>query len=140
MFRCFLVSTLLLAAAPAMAEEIDWPQQQPDSARLEFSVNRPGSMNRISVDLAANRASVQHIEINAWGVMHVLHTFSGTRANNPEARRDWSLTTLWVVAMDALAAGLRAARRVPAPLAAFWPTRGSWEAGRRQKGKGPPAA
>ena len=27
MFRCFLVSTLLLAAAPAMAEEIDWPGQ-----------------------------------------------------------------------------------------------------------------
>ncbi|MCB1421617.1 MAG: hypothetical protein KDJ69_03940 [Nitratireductor sp.] len=27
MFRCFLVSTLLLAAGSAMAEEIDWPQQ-----------------------------------------------------------------------------------------------------------------
>lgn len=86
--------------------EIDWPQQQPDPARLEFSVNRPGDMNRVSVDLAANRASVQYIRVNAWGVMHVLHTFSGTRANNPEARRDWSLTTLWVVAMDALAMGL----------------------------------
>lgn len=86
--------------------EIDWPPRQPGADRLEFNVNRPGNMNRVSVDLAANRASVQHIEINAWGVMRVLHTFSGTRANNPEARRDWSLTTLWVVAMDALAAGL----------------------------------
>ncbi|MBI1355742.1 MAG: hypothetical protein GC160_15490 [Acidobacteria bacterium] len=89
-----------------LAGEIDWPPKQPGADRLEFSVNRPGNMNRVSVDLAANRASVQHIEINAWGVMHVLHTFSGTRANNPEARRDWSLTTLWVLAMDALAAGL----------------------------------
>lgn len=86
--------------------EIDWPPRQPGPDRLEFTVNRPGKMNRVSVDLAANRASVQHIEINAWGVMHVLHTFSGTRANNPEAKRDWSLTTLWVAAMDALAAGL----------------------------------
>jgi hypothetical protein len=86
--------------------EIDWPLQQPDEGRMEFTVNRPGDMNRVRVDLNENRASVQHIEINGWGVMHVLHTFSGTRANNPEARRDWSLTKLWVVAMDALAAGL----------------------------------
>ena len=86
--------------------EIDWPPQQSDAGRLEFSVNRPGDMNRVSVDLNENRASVQHIETNTWGVMHVLHTFSGTRANNPEARRDWVLTTMWVVAMDALAAGL----------------------------------
>ena len=86
--------------------EIDWPPRQPDAGRMEFTVNRPGDMNRVRVDLNENRASVQHIEINGWGVMHVLHTFSGTRANNPEARRDWSLTKLWVVAMDALAAGL----------------------------------
>jgi hypothetical protein len=49
---------------------------------------------------------VQQIEINSWGVMNVLHTFSGTRANNPRSKRDWVLTTVWVVAMDALAAGL----------------------------------
>ncbi len=86
--------------------EIDWPPRQPDAGRLEFSVNRPGDMNRVSVDLSENGASVQHIETNTWGVLYVLHTFSGTRANNPEARRDWSLTKLWVLAMDALAAGL----------------------------------
>ena len=60
-------------------------------------------MNRVSVDLDENRVSVQqHIETNTWGVMYVLHTFSGTRANNPAATRDWSLTTFWVVSMDAL--------------------------------------
>ena len=85
--------------------EIDWPPRQPGTGRLEFNVNRPGKMNRVSVDLAVNRASVQNIEINARGVMHVLHTFSGTRASNPEAKRDWSLATLWMVVMDALAAG-----------------------------------
>ena len=38
--------------------------------------------------------------------MNVLHTFSGAPANNPNAKRDWVLTTVWVVAMDVLAAGL----------------------------------
>ena len=73
---------------------------------LSGSVNRPGTMNRVSADLVQNRATVQQIQVNSWGVMHVLHTFSGTRINNPAATRDWTLTTIWVVAMDALAAGL----------------------------------
>jgi len=86
--------------------EIDWPNRKQEPGRLEFNVNRPGRMHRISADFQAGRVSVQQIDINAWGVMNVLHTFSGTRANNPSARRDWALTTIWVVAMDALAAGL----------------------------------
>ncbi len=88
-----------------LAGEIDWPDRQAPG-RLDFRVNRPGRTNRIGVDLARRRASVQQIEINTWGVMSVLHTFSGTPANNPNAKRDWALTTVWVVAMDALAAGL----------------------------------
>ena len=86
--------------------EIDWPNRKQEPGRLEFNVNRPGRMHRISADFQAGRVSVQQIDINAWGVMNVLHTFSGTRANNPNAKRDWVLTTVWVVAMDALAAGL----------------------------------
>jgi hypothetical protein len=86
--------------------EIDWPDRKQEPGQLEFNVNRPGRMNRISVDFVQRRASVQQIEINSWGVMNVLHTFSGTRANNPRSKRDWVLTTVWVVAMDALAAGL----------------------------------
>ena len=38
--------------------------------------------------------------------MRVLHTFSGTRGNNLTAKRDWILTSIWVVAMDALSIGL----------------------------------
>lgn len=86
--------------------EIDWPDQNATPGRLEFTVNRPGSLNRVNADLAQNHVSVQHIETNVWGVMNVLHTFSGTPVNNPSATRDWSLTTIWVVAMDALAVGL----------------------------------
>jgi len=86
--------------------EIDWPAQRQAPGHLDFNVNRPGLMNRVSIDIMQGRASVQQIEINSWGVMNVLHTFSGTRTNNPDATRDRILTTAWVVAMDALAVGL----------------------------------
>jgi hypothetical protein len=86
--------------------EIDWPSQRPVPGQLDFAVNRPGTLNRVSVNLAQSRATVQHIEINSWGVMNALHTFSGTRSNNPAAKRDWLLTSIWVVAMDALAVGV----------------------------------
>jgi len=88
-----------------LSGEIEFPPSQAPG-RLDFNVNRPGKMNRISTDLAQNRATIQQIQVNAWGVMHFLHTFSGSRVNNPSAARDWYLTTIWVVAMDALAAGL----------------------------------
>jgi hypothetical protein len=89
-----------------LAGEIDWPAQKQAQGRLDFAVNRPGLLHRVSADLVQNRATVSRTEVNAWGVMNVLHTFSGTRANNPTATRDWTLTTIWVIAMDALAVGL----------------------------------
>jgi hypothetical protein len=89
-----------------LAGEIDWPSREQVPGRFEFAVHRPGLTSRISVDLVQNRASVRQIRINSWGVMNVLHTFSGTPVRNPAARRDWTLTNIWVVAMDALAAGL----------------------------------
>ena len=88
--------------------EIDWPNQSPAQGRLEFAVNRPGTLNRVSFDTAGGLATVQNIRTNTWGVMNVLHTFSGTRSTSPTARRDWILTSVWVLAMDALAAGLLA--------------------------------
>lgn len=89
-----------------LAGEIDWPAQKQVPGRLEFMVNRPGVLHRVSADLVENRAAVGRIQVNAWGVMNVLHTFNGTRANNPSASRDWTLTTIWVITMDAFAVGL----------------------------------
>jgi hypothetical protein len=40
------------------------------------------------------------------GVMSALHHFTGVSMTDPERQRDWWLTTLWRVAMDAIAAGL----------------------------------
>jgi len=89
-----------------LAGEIDWPAQKQPQDRLDFAVNRPGLLHRVSADLIQNRARISRIEVNAWGVMNMLHTFSGTRVTNPAASRDWTLTTFWVISMDAVAAGL----------------------------------
>jgi len=48
---------------------------------------------------------VDHFDNGGWAVFRIFHTFSGSRYNAPGGR-DWILTTIWVVAMDALAAGL----------------------------------
>ena len=44
--------------------------------------------------------------MNAWGVMHVLHTFTGVRAADTRNGRDWALTTVGALSMDAVAVGL----------------------------------
>lgn len=85
--------------------EVDWPaSQQP--GRLAFNVNRPKDANHVRVDLSAKRASVQHFDNSHWATFRIFHTFSGSRYNAPGTQRDWIVTTAWVVAMDALAAGL----------------------------------
>jgi hypothetical protein len=44
--------------------------------------------------------------VNLWGVMKVLHVFSGASLDDPRQSRDWRLTTVWAYSMDAVAAGL----------------------------------
>jgi hypothetical protein len=39
-------------------------------------------------------------------MMRVLHTFSGLRAGDTRNERDWFLTTIWVLSMDAVSAGM----------------------------------
>ena len=36
----------------------------------------------------------------------MLHTFTGVRSGSPQYTRDWWLTRLWSLSMDALAVGL----------------------------------
>jgi hypothetical protein len=38
--------------------------------------------------------------------MHLLHTYSGVRPGDARNARDWTLTTVWALSMDAVAAGL----------------------------------
>jgi hypothetical protein len=89
-----------------IAGEIQWPAAQPTSGPFAFQVSRPGLVIDVKVDLESGRATLQRNAVNAWGVIHLLHTFTGVRAADTRNARDWTLTTVWALAMDAVAAGL----------------------------------
>jgi hypothetical protein len=85
--------------------EIDWPSARQQAGRLDFNVNRPKDASQVRVDLAQNRATIQHFDNGGWAIFRIFHTFSGSRFNAPD-QPDWIVTTVWVIAMDGLAAGL----------------------------------
>ena len=85
--------------------EIDWPVIQP-VGHLDFSVSRPTGAAQVRVDINAGKAYVREFENGHLHAFQIFHTFSGSRFNQPASRRDWIMTSVWVVAMDALAAGL----------------------------------
>jgi len=84
--------------------EIQWPAQQ--SGPFAFQVSRPGLVVDVKTDVEQGRATVQRNQLNTWGVMHLLHTFTGVRVGDPRNARDWTLTTVWALSMDAVAFGL----------------------------------
>ncbi len=86
--------------------EIEWTVERENSSRFDFRVSRPGHIFEINADLDRGQATVRRIEVNAWGVMRMLHTFSGVRAEDYRNARDWILTSVWAFTMDAVAAGL----------------------------------
>lgn len=89
-----------------IAGEIEWTAARADSERLDFRASRPGRIFEIKSDFTKGLASVHRIEVNAWGVMRILHTFTGVRIGDARNQRDWFLTVLWAFAMDAVAVGL----------------------------------
>lgn len=90
----------------AIQGEIEWTMTRSDPGRFDFRVTRPGHNLEVKADLTKNRATVQRTDLNLWGVTHVLHVFTGVRMGDKANSRDWILTTIWALAMDALAAGL----------------------------------
>lgn len=85
--------------------EIDWPAAQP-VAHLDFNLSRPNGSAQVRVDINAKKAYVREFENGHLHAFQVFHTFSGSRFNQPASQRDWIMTSIWVFAMDALAAGL----------------------------------
>jgi hypothetical protein len=85
--------------------EIDWPPSQP-VGHIDFNVSRPNGGAQIRVDLNAKHAYIKEFDNKALHAFQIFHTFSGSRFNQPASRRDWIMTSVWVLAMDALAAGL----------------------------------
>jgi len=86
--------------------EVEWTATRDSNSRLDFRVTRPGSIFEIKTDFEQQRASVQRSDLNTWGVMRLLHTFTGVRMNDSRNERDWILTFFWAFAMDAVALGL----------------------------------
>ena len=89
-----------------VAGEIQWPAVRSAGGPFAFQVSRPGLVVDVKVELATGRATLQRNELNAWGVAHLLHTFTGVRAADTINSRDWVLTTIWALSMDAVAVGL----------------------------------
>lgn len=85
--------------------EIEWPASQP-VGHIDFSVARPNGAAQVRVDLNAKQAYVKEFKNTPLHAFQIFHTFSGSRFNQPASRRDWVVTTVWVLAMDALAAGV----------------------------------
>jgi len=86
--------------------EILWTTTRTSPDLFEFQVRRPGHFFFINADLARKRAQVRQADVNLWGVMQALHSFSGVQMDDPRNTRDWRLTTMWAFSMDAVAVGL----------------------------------
>jgi len=86
--------------------EILWTTTRTDPNQFEFQVRRPGHFFFIKADFETKRVTVRQSDVNLWGVIKVLHTFTGVQMDDPRNRRDWALTTVWALSMDFVAAGL----------------------------------
>lgn len=86
--------------------EIEWTATRSDPNIFDFRVTRPGHLFEVHTDFDKHQATVQRTSLNGWGVAHILHTFTGVRLGDTRNHRDWIVTTVWALAMDALAAGL----------------------------------
>ncbi len=86
--------------------EILWTTTRLDPNQFEFQVRRPGHFFFVKADFAQKRVNVRQSDVNLWGVIKVLHTFIGVQMDDPRNTRDWALTSMWAISMDAVAAGL----------------------------------
>jgi hypothetical protein len=86
--------------------EIEWTTTRPASDRFDFRIVKPGRIIEVKTDLKAGKAVIQSIQTNGWGIMKMLHTFTGVRASDPDAERDWWATKIWSFSMDAVSLGL----------------------------------
>ena len=86
--------------------EVGETKRHADGARFEFQVVKPGRVFRVDARFDSARARVTEIRLNAWGVLDALHKFTGVRMDEPAPARDWVMTRVWSLTMDALAIGL----------------------------------
>ena len=100
-----------LAKAKNLMEQLDISGEigltatDPAQGSFEFMVTRPGKIIKIKTDLNSRRATVEKVQTNGWGQLHMLHTFTGVRMNDPRNDRDWFLTRVWSLSIDAVSLG-----------------------------------
>lgn len=76
------------------------------AGRFDFQVVKPGRVYRVEARPDSARARVTTIRLDAWGALDAMHKFTGVSLDDPSRARDWAVTRLWSVAMDALSLGL----------------------------------
>jgi hypothetical protein len=86
--------------------EIAQPVSRPTPDRMEVRANRPGYNYVILADLSQMRARLETTHVNAWGVVRALHEFIGVRLAGSRTRRNWIVTSVWALSMDAVSLGL----------------------------------
>jgi hypothetical protein len=86
--------------------DILWTTTRTDASLLDFQVRRPGHFFFIKANWSQGSATVRQANVNLWGVMKVLHVFTGNIADDPRNSRDWALTYLWAYSMDVVAVAL----------------------------------
>ena len=85
--------------------EIAWTTTRPVEGHFDFRVTRPNKIIDIKTDLQKKRTTVEQIKIGTWGVVNMLHLFTGVRMDKPKEKRDWFMTKLWSFFMDAVSVG-----------------------------------
>ena len=73
---------------------------------ISFRVVRPGDIYDINTNLDSGLARIDQTHLNGWGVMNMLHSFTGVRRSDPSLHQNWWATGIWRFSMDALSAGL----------------------------------
>jgi hypothetical protein len=86
--------------------EIGTIERSEADGRFAIVAVRPGRQYRIDALPDSGRATVVQTRLNAFGASDALHKFTGVRIDDPGLERDWLLTSIWSVAMDAVAVGL----------------------------------
>jgi hypothetical protein len=86
--------------------QIAWTGPRSGPERLDFNASRPGRVYQVQADLVRGRARITVTQYNGWGIVRALHTFVGVSPDDPRNQRDWLLTSVWALSMDAVAAGI----------------------------------
>jgi hypothetical protein len=93
---------------------------------FNFRVVRPGDIYDVKADFNKGSELVDHIHVNGWGVLNMLHSFTGVRRADPTLQRNWWATGVWGFFMDAFSAGL-----IVMVLSGIWLW---WRRGQRRRG------